>query len=82
VLCFAETAVRAARLAARAADPGRHPAHRDASLTHSASDPMFLDLPGPRWRFGSDVPGDTEWQRLYPLIDAWCDAELQPGHKR
>jgi predicted kinase len=55
VLCVADPDIRAARLAARAADPDRHPGHRDRLLAVGARDAAgFLDLPGPQWQFDSD----------------------------
>ncbi|HEY6451901.1 MAG TPA: AAA family ATPase [Steroidobacteraceae bacterium] len=71
ILCRAEAAIRAARLAARAADPGRHPGHRDRDIEPVAADAGFLDLPGPRWVFSSDVGGDGQWQALCRDIDGW-----------
>jgi len=50
LLCRVPEALRQARLAARAGQPGRHPGHRDAEWVAGAA-PLadaFLDLPGPR----------------------------------
>jgi len=72
VLCRADAATRAARLAARAADPSRHPGHRDAALDSSALEPgAFLDLPGPRWEFDSSK-GERAWTSLCRELDRWC----------
>jgi predicted kinase len=71
VLCQADAATRAARLARRAADPQRHPAHRDASLPVDAPNSGFLDLPGPRWLYSSTTPGPSEWDSLCRRIDRW-----------
>jgi predicted kinase len=83
ILCRAEDATRAARLADRGTHSGRHPGHRDQDLplsAHRRSD--FLDLPGPRWVFSSDGEGDEEWQRLCGLIDRWHGEPPQPVHKQ
>ncbi len=79
VLLCASTATRAARLAARAADPQRHAAHRDA-LRDARQDerPLaaaFLDLPGPRLSFDSEADPQSALAALYAQLDAWsgCD---------
>jgi predicted kinase len=72
VLCVAEPATRAARLAARAADGGRHPGHRDWSAEVSPGDgATFLDLPGPRLHFDSEADWDTEFAALCAELDRW-----------
>jgi len=72
ILCQAAAATRAARLAARAADPSRHQGHRDRETDLAASGgASFLDLPGPRWLFSSDTPGKGQWQALRRRIDRW-----------
>jgi predicted kinase len=72
ILCQADAATRAARLAARAADPSRHAGHRDCETDTAASGgATFLDLPGPRWLFSSDTPGPRQWQALRRRIDRW-----------
>lgn len=70
VLCVAAVATRAARLAARAADPARHPGHRDRQIDPGA-EPPFLDLPGPRLRFDSDGDWPQALDRLAARLDAW-----------
>jgi predicted kinase len=75
ILCRADEACCAARLAARAADPRRHPGHREQafdSSTRGASD--FIDLPGPRWVLRSDSGADSDFASLCRQIDAWCGA--------
>jgi len=51
VLCRAPESLRHSRLLARAADPGRHPGHRDAAWVTAAAREAdaFLELPGPRF---------------------------------
>jgi predicted kinase len=72
VLCRADRGVCAARIAARAADPQRHPGHRDRDLDPAASAAAdFLDLPGPRWQFSSDLAGEGEWLALCRQLDRW-----------
>jgi predicted kinase len=74
ILCRADAATCASRLAARATDPGRHPGHRDRDLDAAAARPAgFLELAGPRWVFNSDTPGDDEWLGLCRRIDSWRD---------
>jgi len=83
VLCQADAATRAARLAGRADDPGRHPGHRDQELNPAASRRWdFLQLPGPRWLFASDAAVEPEWRRLCDQIDPWCARVALPVHKR
>lgn len=73
VCCRASPATRAARLAARAADPARHPGHRDASADPAAaSGDGFLDLPGPRWEFDSEQPWEQALGTLDAELDPWC----------
>ena len=73
VWCRSSLATRAARLRARAADPARHPGHRDWQ-----ADPVavaregFLELPGPRWQFDSDLPSEPALAALCAGIDSWC----------
>ncbi len=72
VLCVAEPATRASRLAARAADPGRHRGHRDGQIDPGASGgARFLDLPGPRWQFNSDADWEGELAVLCAALDRW-----------
>jgi predicted kinase len=72
ILCQADAATRAARLAARAADPGRHAGHRDRKADATAARGTgFLDLPGPRWLFSSDTSGQGQWRALRRRIDRW-----------
>lgn len=74
ILCLADPAVSAARLAVRASDPTRHPGHRDAAFDPVAAPPAApLDLPGPRWEYWSDAAGDRDWPGLCRLLDAWCE---------
>ena len=56
VLCSASEGERRSRLLQRAADPGRHPGHRDAGqLEPAPACDSFLELPGERlsYRVGS-----------------------------
>jgi hypothetical protein len=80
----ADETSRAARLMARAHDPLRHPGHRDGEFDLSASRPCsFLDLPGPRWRYGSDgAAEDSEWPELCRRIEHWRAAALPPLQKQ
>jgi hypothetical protein len=72
VLCRADAVTCAARLAARAEDPSRHPGHRDREIDAAAGgNARFLDLPGPRWLFSGDSPGEGEWLALCRHIDQW-----------
>lgn len=50
ILCRAPEALRQERLRARAADPDRHPGHRDATWVAAIGrqGDGFLDIPGPR----------------------------------
>jgi predicted kinase len=57
VLCSAPLEVRQARLAARAHDPQRHPAHADAAHDAQQDGEQFLDLPGARFVSRSSAPG-------------------------
>ncbi|MFI4868972.1 MAG: AAA family ATPase [Steroidobacterales bacterium] len=72
VLCVAKPATRAARLAARAADPARHRGHRDGQIDPGAAGgARFLDLPGPRWQFNSDADREGELAVLCAELDRW-----------
>ena len=70
ILCLADPAARARRLAQRAHDPQRHPGHRDRELRVAAETDGFLELPGPRLRYDSTPEDPAAYQRL-------C-AELEP----
>jgi hypothetical protein len=71
VLCRASPTTRAARLAARRADPRRHPAHRDASIDAGAPPPGFLELPGARQTLDTDSETDSVGlAELYRALDA------------
>jgi predicted kinase len=73
VWCRAHPATRAARLAARGADPRRHPGHQDAPAAPIAAlREGFLDLPGPRWEFDSDQPWEPAVMALCGGLDSWC----------
>jgi predicted kinase len=75
VLCVAEPELRAARLAARAADPDRHPGHRDRQLPLGALQPTgFLDLPGPRLQLGTDRDDPDGFARLRDELERWFAA--------
>jgi predicted kinase len=83
VLCRADAASSESRLAARAADPERHPGHRDQELAASPRRASgFLDLSGPRWQFDSDAAGDASWLTLCREVDQWCANPPQPAHKQ
>ncbi len=77
LLCRVDEPLRRERLAARAADPGRHPGHRDARQASGAVDTRadaFLDLPGERWEMRGDASA-AEWAgmitRLLAILPAW-----------
>jgi predicted kinase len=73
VWCRAQPGTRAARLLARAIDPGRHPGHHDALADPGAAYAEgFLELPGPRWEFDSDQPWDQALDALCAGLDSWC----------
>jgi predicted kinase len=73
VLCVAGPATRAARLAARAADPVRHRGHRDWHIEVSAGEgASFLDLPGARLQFNSEADWHTEFAALCAQLERWC----------
>jgi predicted kinase len=75
VLCLAQPATRAARLAARAADPGRHRGHRDLNVDVStAGGADFLDLPGARLRFNSEADWHGELAACCTELDRWVSA--------
>jgi predicted kinase len=72
VLCTAAPATRAARLAARSADPGRHRGHRDREFDVNAADRTgFLDLPGARLRFNSEADWPAEFAACCTELDRW-----------
>jgi predicted kinase len=72
VLCLAGPATRASRLAARAADPRRHPGHRDRYIdVGTGNDATFLDLPGAQLRFNSDADWHTGFGALCDELDRW-----------
>jgi predicted kinase len=77
VLCRASEPVRIARLTARAADPSRHPGHRDADLAVAQSpQPVdFLALPGERLVFDSDAES-AQMQSLLAIIEQQYRARL------
>lgn len=73
ILCSADPAVCAARLAGRAADPARHPGHRDGLFDPRAAGPALpLELPGPRFGYRSDAAADADWEPLCGHLDRWC----------
>jgi predicted kinase len=61
ILCRAPEALRQERLRERAADPGRHPGHRDAAwVAHAGRDgDAFLDIPGPQLLHDGGAPPQT-----------------------
>src|ERR1700733_4361503 len=72
VLCMAAPATRAARLAARAADPGRHRGHRDRELdVNVAHGPGFLDLSGAPLCFNSEADWHGEFSACCTELDRW-----------
>lgn len=76
VLVEAPAALRAARLAARARDPLRHPGHADAALPVPAGDPGALSLPGALWCVAGEAgvagdAGEAEFARLCGALDQW-----------
>jgi hypothetical protein len=70
ILCYASIATRAARLAARASDPTRHPAHQDARIDVHRPAPSFLALPGVQLRYDSDLDPPRALERLLAELDA------------
>ncbi|MFO1399615.1 MAG: AAA family ATPase [Steroidobacteraceae bacterium] len=70
VLLEAPATLRAAQLAARAADPARHPGHADAAAAVPAAAAGALALPGPLWRLAGDA-GEAEFARLCGALDQW-----------
>jgi predicted kinase len=83
VLCRIAESERLRRLEARAADPARHPGHRDAAQAAAARQGPgahggggdtrggadYLDLPGERFLFtGLEGPG---WPQLLEGLDRW-----------
>ncbi len=82
VLCRTTESVRVARLKARAADPSRHPGHRDVESATEAPQPTndFLALPGERFAFDSDAQSaaDVDSARLEVLLDS-LDRWYRPG---
>jgi hypothetical protein len=72
VLCLAQPATRAARLASRAEDPGRHSGQRDRDFDVGAADGAnFLDLPGARLRFNSEADWLGEFAACCTELDRW-----------
>jgi predicted kinase len=72
VLCVAAPATRAARLAQRAADPARHPGHRDPEFPVGAGETAtFLELPGPRVCFNSEADWHAEVAACCTQLDRW-----------
>lgn len=71
ILCYASIATRAARLAARAGDPTRHPAHGDARIDVHRPAPSFLALPGARLSYDSDLERRRALEQLYAQLDGW-----------
>lgn len=69
ILCFASSATRAARLAARAGDPTRHPAHQDARIDVHRPAPSFLALPGARLSYDSDLDAQCAFEQLCRELD-------------
>ena len=78
ILCHARPATRAARLAARAGDPTRHPGHRDAHIDVQLPEPGFLVLRGLRLGFDSDAACD----RALATLCRELDARLAPGRRQ
>jgi len=77
VLCRVSEPVRRERLAARAADPQRHPGHRDAALAAagSRSGDAFLALPGRQLVYdGTSASGHALYAVLDALFPDRCDA--------
>jgi len=70
ILCHASIATRAARLAARAGDPTRHPAHQDAHIDVHRAAPSFLALPGLRLSYDSELASSRALEQLCEQLDA------------
>ncbi|HWW19594.1 MAG TPA: AAA family ATPase [Steroidobacteraceae bacterium] len=72
VLCIAAPATRAERLAKRAADHTRHPAHQDNRISvQTGVGAAFLELPGPRFKFDSEAPWEREFTDLLLGLRNW-----------
>lgn len=69
ILCYASIATRAARLAARADDLTRHPAHQDARIDVHRPAPSFLALPGVQLSYDSDLEAPRALERLFGELD-------------
>jgi predicted kinase len=70
IVVQAPAALRAARLAARARDPQRHPGHADAAARVPAEPAAALALPGAQWQYAGDA-GEEEFTRLCGALDQW-----------
>jgi hypothetical protein len=70
ILCCASVATRAARLAARADDATRHPAHQDARIDVHRPAPSFLVLPGLQLSYESDLDAPGALEQLFTRLDA------------
>jgi hypothetical protein len=70
VLVSAPPTVRAARLAARAQDAGRHPGHADAPADVQAAPTGALALPGALFSVAGEG-GEAEFERLGRALDQW-----------
>ena len=69
VLCCADEATRSRRIAARAADPARHPGHRDAELAAAPPADAMLEIGGSRFVFTGFEASD--WSALRAALDRW-----------
>ena len=69
ILCYASIATRAARLAARADDATRHPAHQDARIDVHRPAPCFLALPGMQLSYDSELDPRGALERLFAELD-------------
>lgn len=82
VLCRVAEPVRRERLASRAADPQRHPGHRDAGLAApgSRSGDAFLALPGRQLIYdGTSTSGHALYAVLDPIFQGRSD-DLSRGN--
>jgi predicted kinase len=72
VLCRCDERARQLRMAARTADPTRHPGHGDARATRDASNDRFLQLAGEQLLLDtSDTGAAASHEQLLQRLDRW-----------
>jgi predicted kinase len=72
VLCRVDEAERLRRIGARTGDPGRHPAHGDATAPRESSTDSFLDLPGERLLLDTGT-ASTDAGDIGQRLDEWWE---------